>query len=164
MPSVFSTPDLCDAHPDSVRVAESVFQIFGGNPCFFGPIATIKCFEDNSRVKEVAATQGDGRVMVVDGGGSLNRALLGDLIAANAVENDWAGFVIFGCVRDVELLATLDLGVHALNRVPLKTDRKGVGETNLPVSFAGVTFNPGDYLYADNNGIVVSTSPLQMPN
>ena len=156
----FSTPDLCDDFPEDVRVVEPMFNNFGGNLAFGGEIVTVKCFEDNSFVKDLAAKPGKGRVMVVDGGGSLRRALLGDMIAENAMENGWAGLVIYGCIRDVDIIATLDLGVQALATIPLKTNRRGVGETGIPVTFGGVTFNPGEYIYADNNGIVVAGRQL----
>ncbi|MGX5729860.1 ribonuclease E activity regulator RraA [Pseudoxanthomonas beigongshangi] len=155
----WTTPDLCDAHPD-VQVAEPRFRGFGGRVAFHGAIATVRCHEDNSRVRELAGTPGLGRVMVVDGGGSLRRALLGDQIAANATRNGWAGFLIHGAVRDVEVLAQLDLGVQALAAHPMKTDRRGLGELDVPVRFAGVDFHPGHWLYADANGVIVSASPL----
>ena len=156
-----STPDLCDAYPDAVSVLEPMMINFGGRASFGGEIVTIKCHEDNSLVKEQAALPGQGRVMVVDGGGSLRRALLGDMIAANAVDNGWAGFVIYGCVRDVDALAELDLGVQALASIPLKTDKRGIGDLNVPVTLGGVTFVPGHYLYADNNGVLVAPRDLR---
>ncbi|MGS1080030.1 ribonuclease E activity regulator RraA [Pseudoxanthomonas beigongshangi] len=155
----WTTPDLCDAHPD-VQVAEPLFRGFGGRVAFHGPIATVRCHEDNSRVRELAGTPGLGRVMVVDGGGSRRRALLGDQIAANAARNGWAGFLIHGAVRDVEVLAQLDLGVQALAAHPMKTEKRGLGEAGVPVAFAGVDFRPGHWLYADANGVIVSASPL----
>ena len=99
-------------------------------------------------------------MLVVDGGGSLRRALLGDMIAENAVRNGWEGLIIYGCVRDVDALAELDLGVQALAAIPLKTDKRGIGDLNVPVTFGGITFRPGEYVYADNNGVIVSPSPL----
>jgi regulator of ribonuclease activity A len=149
-----STPDLCDQFPDLVRVFDAGFVGFGGREAFFGRAATVKCFEDNSKVKALAATPGAGRVMVVDGGGSLRRALLGDLIAAEAAGNGWAGFVIAGAVRDVELLRALDLGVKALGAVPVKTDKRGLGDLGVPVLVGGVTVEPGDWVCADATGIV----------
>ncbi|HYM87389.1 MAG TPA: ribonuclease E activity regulator RraA [Pseudoxanthomonas sp.] len=155
----WTTPDLCDAHAD-VAVVEPMFRSFGGKPCFHGRIVSVRCHEDNSRVRELAGTDGHGKVMVVDGGGSLRRALLGDLIAANAVEHGWEGLLIHGCVRDVEILATLPLGVLALAAIPLKTDRRGFGEVDVEVNFAGVTFVPGHWLYADASGVIVASSDL----
>jgi len=160
----YSTPDLCDAYPDYVRVTEPVFKSYGAKPSFGGQIVTVKCFEDNSRIKELAATDGNGKVMVIDGGGSLRRALLGDLIAENARENNWEGFVIFGAIRDVDVISEIGIGVKALNSVPLKTERKGKGELNVPVTFAGVTFNPGEYVYSDETGLIVSPTELKIPD
>jgi regulator of ribonuclease activity A len=154
------TPDLCDDNPDLVRVCEPMFANFGGRAAFGGEIVTIKCHEDNSLVKENAGKPGAGKVMVVDGGGSLRRALLGDMIAEQAVKNGWEGLIIYGCVRDVDALAELDLGVQAIAAIPLKTDKRGIGDLNVPVSFGGVTFNPGEFVYADNNGVIVSAQAL----
>jgi len=155
----WTTPDLCDQFPD-VQVAEPVFRSFGGQSRFAGPAVTVKCLNDNSRVRELAATPGEGQVIVVDGGGSLRRALLGDQIAANAVKHGWAGFLIFGCVRDVEALAVLPLGVQALASHPMKTEKRGLGEVDVPVAFAGVSVTPGDWIYADANGVIVANTPL----
>lgn len=155
----WTTPDLCDTHLD-VQVAEPLYRGFGGRVAFHGAIVTVRCHEDNSRVRELAGTPGQGRVMVVDGGGSLRRALLGDQIAANAARNGWAGFLIHGAVRDVEVLAQLDLGVQALAAHPMKTEKRGLGEVDVPVTFAGVDFHPGHWLYADANGVIVSVRKL----
>lgn len=155
----WTTPDLSDRFPE-VAVAEPLFRRFGGRAAFSGMIATVRCPEDNSRVRELAAMPGQGRVMVVDGQGSLRHALLGDQIAANAVRNGWAGLLIHGCVRDVEILATLPLGVLALAACPRKTEKRGLGEVDVPVNFAGVAFLPGSWLYADDNGVLVSPVPL----
>ena len=156
----FSTPDLCDDYPELVRVLEPMLNNFGGINTFGGEIVTIKCFEDNSLVKENASRPGFGKVMVVDGGGSLRRALLGDLIAKDAVKNGWEGIIIYGCIRDVDIINMLDIGVQAIDTVPLKTEKKGIGDLNVPVTFGGVTFKPGEYVYADNNGVVVSSEEL----
>lgn len=156
----YSTPDLCDDYPDLVKVLEPMLANYGGRDTFGGEIVTIKCHEDNSLVKEHAGRAGHGKVMVVDGGGSLRRALLGDMIAENAVRNGWEGFIIYGCVRDVDALASLDLGVQAMGSVPLKTDKRNIGDFNIPLIFGGVTFKPGEYVYADNNGVIVSSEAL----
>ncbi len=155
----WTTSDLCDAHPD-VRVVDPVFRSYGGRPAFSGRIVTVRCFEDNSRVRELANTPGECRVIVVDGGGSLRRALLGDQIAAAAVRNGWSGLLIHGAVRDVDALADTDLGVQALASHPMKTDKRGLGDVDVAVTFAGVTFVPGDWLYADRNGAIVSPRSL----
>ena len=159
----YVTPDLCDAYPELVQVAEPMFANFGGRDSFGGQIVTVKCFEDNSLVKSQADEPGHGKVLVVDGGGSLRRALLGDMIAEKAAKNGWEGMLIYGCVRDVDVLAQTDLGVQALASHPMKTDKRGIGDLNVVVSFAGLTFKPGDYLYADNNGVIIAPQPLQMP-
>ncbi|MCG8537118.1 MAG: ribonuclease E activity regulator RraA [Pseudomonadales bacterium] len=158
------TPDLCDAYPELVRVAEPIFTNYGGRPAFGGEIITVKCHEDNSLVKEHVSNPGDGKVMVVDGGGSLRCALLGDMLAEKAAENNWAGLIIFGCIRDVDEIRKTQLGVQALRTIPIKSNRKGRGDLNIPVTFAGVTFHPGEYVYADNNGVIVSAEPLKMPD
>jgi len=157
----FSTPDLCDNYPEALNVLDPIFNNYGGRHKFHGQVVTIKCHEDNSLVKHQATEAGQGRVMVVDGGGSLRRALLGDMIAANAVKNGWSGLVIFGCIRDSDEIAALDLGVKALNTIPVKTDKRGLGDLNVAVTFAGQMINSGDWIYADNNGIVVSKNELK---
>ena len=160
----FVTCDLLDANPESQVCLPNIegksFYSFGGKDKFCGEIVTVKCFEDNSRVKELLATDGSGKVLVVDGGASMRCALMGDMIAESAVKNHWNGVVIYGCVRDVDAIAELDLGVHALAAIPQKSNRKGIGEVDLTLYFGGVTINSGDYIYADNNGIVVAKEKL----
>jgi len=155
-----ATADLCDAYPDLVKIVEPIFKNYGGKDSFGGEIVTVKCFEDNSRVKENAGKPGVGKVMVVDGGGSLIRALLGDLIAETALRNGWEGFIIYGCIRDVKQIGNMEIGVKALNSIPLKTERKGAGEENIQITFGCVTFKPGEFVYADSTGIIVSSDPL----
>ena len=152
--------DLCDDYDDQVQIAEPIFNDYGGITAFSGEIETIKCYEDNSLVKNLVATPGNGRVLVVDGGGSLRRSLLGDQLAAKALTNQWAGLIIYGAIRDVEVMRTLDIGVKALNVIPRKTEKRGIGDQGLPVHFAGVTFKPGTYAYADSNGIIVCDNAL----
>lgn len=156
----FSVCDLCDLHEDNVQVADSIFRNYGGKTVFGGEVVTIKCFEDNSKVKETVAMPGNGKVLVVDGGGSLRRSLLGDQLAATAVDNGWSGLIINGAIRDVEVIANLKLGVKALNTIPLKTQKRGLGDLNIPLRFAGVDFSPGDQVYADCNGLIVSADKL----
>ncbi|MDX2428402.1 MAG: ribonuclease E activity regulator RraA [Xanthomonadales bacterium] len=158
----YSTPDICDQFPDQLQIAEPLFKEFGGKDSFSGEIVTIKCFEDNSLVKQNLATAGHGKVLVVDGGGSLRCALLGDLLGAMAVQNGWQGVLVYGCVRDVEILKSMDLGVRALNCYPLKSNKRNEGQLNVPVRFAGVNFELGQYLYADENGIVVANEELDI--
>lgn len=153
-------PDLCDEFPDQVNVLQPLFSHFGSKPIFYGKVVTIKCFEDNSLVKSTLATPGKGKVLVVDGGGSNRRALLGDMIAKDAVKNGWEGVVIFGFIRDVGEINTLDIGVKALGACPIKTDKRGLGDKDLLVEFAGTTISPGQMLYADLNGVVISDSAL----
>lgn len=157
----WTTPDLCDRHPE-VAIVDPVFREFGGTRAFCGPIATVRCVEDNSRVRELLATPGEGRVLVVDGQGSLKHALVGDQIAAAAVANGWAGVLVHGCVRDVEILATLPLGVLALAACPRRTERRGLGDVDVPVNFAGVAFHPGHWLYADGSGVLVAATALSL--
>lgn len=157
-----STPDLCDEFEGQVKVLDALFNNYGGVDAFFGEAVTIKCFEDNSVVKQLVDTQGEGRVIVMDGGGSLRRAILGDMLAENASKNGWAGMVIYGCIRDCDQIAQIKLGVKALNTHPMKTEKRGLGDLNIPVIFAGQTIKPGDWVYSDNNGIIVAESELQI--
>lgn len=150
-----STCDLSDRYGDRGRVLAPIFRSYGGRRSFHGPVATIKCHEDNSRVKEVTRTPGAGRVLVVDGGGSLRYALLGDLIATEALTNGWAGLIIHGCVRDTAVLATLDLGIQALASIPRRSLKNGEGQVDVPIEIAGTRIVPGDQLYADDDGIFV---------
>jgi len=156
----FSTPDLSDEYVDDIRILDSIFNNYGGRKNFYGQVVTIKCFEDNSLVKDMASQNGKGKVMVVDGSGSLRKALLGDMIAKNALKNEWQGFIIHGCIRDVDIISELNIGVKALNAIPLKTEKKGIGDMNVSVNFAGQIIQPGEFVYADNNGIVISGKKL----
>jgi len=153
------TPDLCDEYPE-IQVVEPGFRNFGGVDAFGGPMVTVKCFEDNSVVKEQVAKPGKGRVMVVDGGGSNRCALLGDMLAEQAAGNGWAGLIVYGCIRDVDIVGRTSLGVQALGSHPRKSNKQGRGDLDVAVTFGGVTFHPGHYVYADNNGIVVSEKAL----
>lgn len=155
-------PELCDQFPDLVRVVEPMFGNFGGREAFGGEIVTIKAYEDNSLVREQVAQPGAGKVLVVDGGGSMRRAMLGDMLAEKAEKNGWEGIIIYGCIRDVNAIGGLELGVQALGTHPMKTEKKGVGEINMAVTFGGVTFNPGEYVYADNNGVLVAPEKLEL--
>jgi len=154
------TADLCDEHADKLQICDPVFRDFGGRIRFHGPVSTIKCFEDNSRVREAVSERGNGRVLVVDAGGSLRCAMLGDLLAAKAVENGWSGVVMFGLIRDSADIGRMALGVKALGTHPLKSVKKGIGERDVDIRFAGVSFAPGQHLYADEDGIVCSTQAL----
>lgn len=157
--TAISTPDLTDDHPDALAI-ELQFSSYGLTRQFGGQAVTIKCHEDNSLVKQCVAEDGAGRVIVVDGGGSLRRALLGDMLAEQASANGWSGLVINGAVRDVDEIAAIALGVQALGHCSKKTDKLGVGQRDIPIAFGGVAIAPGDYIYADNNGVIVSKVPL----
>ncbi|HTT09039.1 MAG TPA: ribonuclease E activity regulator RraA [Gammaproteobacteria bacterium] len=152
----FTTPDLYDAHEKEVRVAEPLFRDYGGAACFHGPAATVKVFEDNSLVRAALEEPGKGRVLVVDGGGSLRCALVGDQLALLAKKNGWAGIIVHGCIRDSAEIGRINIGVKALNTNPRKSVKKGAGERNVPVTFAGVTFAPGAHVYADEDGVLLS--------
>src|SRR5210317_1368973 len=156
----FKTADLCDEYPDSLQICEPGFSDFGGRRRFFGQISTIKCFEDNSLVREAVAEPGEGRVLVVDAGGSRRCAMLGDMLAAKAEAEGWSGVLMYGLIRDSADIAQMDLGVKALGTIPLKSVKKGIGERDVEVRFAGVNFSPGSYLYADEDGIVCSHAAL----
>lgn len=155
-----STPDLCDEHGDEVQVAAPVFRHYGAVRQFGGAIATVKCFEDNSKVGEMLKADGKGRVLLIDGGGSPRRSLLGDKLAAQAVENNWAGIVVYGYIRDVEDIEDMAVGVMAMGTIPRKTCKRGEGRVNIALDVAGLKAKPGDYLYADSNGIILSEKPL----
>jgi len=156
----WATTDLCDRHADKLAIAAPALRSFGGRRRFHGALATIRCFEDNSLVRERLAEPGGGRVLVVDGGGSMKCALVGDQLGAMGAANGWSGVVVWGCIRDASALAALDLGVLALATHPLRSVKRGVGERDVAVTFAGVTFRPGAHLYADEDGVVVAPAAL----
>ena len=154
------TTDICDGHPSLVEIADPIFRDYGGVKSFYGKIATVRVFEDNVLVRETLETAGAGRVLVVDGGGSLGCALMGDRIAQLAWDNGWAGVVINGCIRDSQEVGRIPVGVKALNTCPKKSGKNRTGDTNIAVSFAGVIFSPGRYLYADGDGMVAADTDL----
>jgi len=155
-------PDLFDEYPEQLYLASPLFNDYGGKKVFCGEIVTVSCFNDNSRVKELVDTDGSGKVMVVDGKASTTNALLGDMLAEKAVKNGWQGIVINGCIRDAGTIATLELGVKALGCCPIKTEKLGVGEVNQSVGFAGLDFIPGQFIYADQNGLAISEKMLKL--
>lgn len=159
---IFKTADLYDQYETQVRVCDPIFCDYGGRNAFYGEVVTVKCFEDNTQVKSTLAEPGAGRVLVADCGGSLRCAMLGDLIAASAVAQGWAGVILYGCVRDSDEIAEMALGVKALNTNPRKSQRRGEGQRDLPVTFAGVCFTPGNWVYADGDGILVADTPLPL--
>ena len=154
------TADLYDDHGESLQIATAIFRDYGGVKTFGGKIATVKVYEDNVLIRQALEQPGEGRVLVVDGAASLHCALLGDMLAALALQNGWAGLIINGCIRDSEAIGQLALGVKALNTNPRKSRKQGLGQRDVPVSFGGVSFTPGHYVYADADGIVVAERPL----
>ncbi|MEF8715604.1 MAG: ribonuclease E activity regulator RraA [Accumulibacter sp.] len=161
----FKTPDLLDnnearIHAGSVRIVAPMFRHYGGRSAFSGQVVTLKLFEDNSLVREVLAEDGRDKVLVIDGGGSMRCALVGDQLAILAHRNAWEGIVVYGCIRDSEDISRIDIGLRALDTHPLKSIKKGVGDRDLAVSFGGVTFRPGEWIYVDGDGVVVSEQPL----
>ena len=157
--SVLSTPDLSDLNPEA-QVLPCQFRLFGKRRTLLGAVATVACFEDNSKVKEAVAEPGDGRVLLVDGGGSLAKALTGDKVAQLAMENGWRGMVIVGAARDVEVIDTFDFCVMALGTSPVKTEKLGQGTRGVTLQIGDVRVNEGDYLAGDANGILVSEHPF----
>ncbi|CAM3562257.1 Regulator of ribonuclease activity A [Vibrio aerogenes CECT 7868] len=156
----YNTSALCDIYSDQVDVVEPMFSNFGGRASFAGQITTVKCFEDNGLIREVLEQEGSGRVLLVDGGGSLRRALVDAELAALGEENEWEGIVVYGCVREVDDLDEMNIGIQALASIPVGAVGQSVGEVDVPVNFGSVTFIPEDYLYADNTGIILSQEPL----
>lgn len=154
------TADLYDAFSDELKTAAPVFQGFGKREAFSGPIATLKVFEDNTLVRAALEAPGDGRVLVVDGGGSLRCALVGDKLAQLGIDNGWAGLIINGCIRDCREINAMDVGIKALATHPARSAKRGEGRDGVTVAFAGVTFEPGHYVYADGDGIVVADADL----
>ena len=156
----WTTADLYDENEGRVQVAQGRFLAFGERTRFSGPISTVKVHEDNPLVKRALQEPGEGRVLVVDGGGSLRTALVGDKLAGFASDNGWAGVVVFGCIRDSAAIDRLDIGLRCLATTPRRSAKNGFGQRDVPVSFAGVRFEPGAFLYADEDGILVSPTPL----
>jgi len=159
----FTTCDLCDAHEEDTsgafRVLPPVFRDYGKAARFAGPVATVRCIEDNSRIREAVNSPGEGRVLVVDGGGSIRCALVGGNLAVAAARNGWAGIVVDGAVRDAAELAQAGIGIKALALMPMRSVKRGEGQRDLPVVVQGVAVRPGEWLYADEDGIVVSSEP-----
>ena len=154
-----NTCDLCDRYEGRVRVLDLALRDFGGRIAFAGTVSTVKALEDNSRVREAVAEPGHGRVLVIDGGGSLRRAMLGDMLAEQALAGGWSGVLVHGASRDSAALARLDLGGKALGACPLKTDKRGQGLRDVPVAFGGLVIAPGQWLAADEDGVVLADAP-----
>ena len=157
----FSTPDLSDENPDAQALAP-ILQNLGGKKVFWGKIETLKCPDDNSYVKELLNSEGDGKVLIVDADGISTVALLGDMIAEAGVRNNWSGIVINGYVRDIDILSKLDIGVQAIGAMPVRSAKKNQGQVGIEISFGGLTFSRGDYVYADNNGLLLSKLELNL--
>ncbi len=157
---LFKTADLYDEHGDDLKIAEPGFRSFGARAAFSGQISTVKVHEDNVLVKQALGEPGGGRVLVVDGGGSMRCALVGDLLGQMAIDNNWAGIVVYGCIRDSRDINAMPVGVRALGTHPAKSVKRGAGTREENVTFAGVTFVPGHYVYCDEDGIVVSRNNL----
>lgn len=158
----YPTTDLCDKYADELQIAEPMFADFGGELMCAGPISTVKCFEDNSKVREALEEAGEGRVLVVDGGGSDRCALLGDNLAQLAIDNGWAGVLVYGCIRDSAEIGEMPVAVKALATHPKKSNKRDLGDRDVAVRFAGVDFEPGAWLYADLDGVVVSRRELTL--
>ncbi|MCG9756513.1 putative 4-hydroxy-4-methyl-2-oxoglutarate aldolase [Shewanella insulae] len=155
-------PDLFDQYATELSLLAPHYRQFGQKRIFWGEVVTVKCFEDNSKVKQLLAQPGEGRVLVVDGGGSNRRALLGDMIAQSAVDNGWSGIVINGYVRDVGALAQMPIGIQALGANPIKTEKRDLGDVNVTLEIDRVIIKPGMMLYADDNGVAVSSEQLDL--
>lgn len=159
-PMNYDTSELCDIYQEDVNVVEPLFSNFGGRASFSGQIITVKCFEDNGLLYDLLEQNGRGHILLIDGGGSVRRALIDAELARLAVENEWEGIVVYGAVRQVDDLAELDIGIQALAAIPAGAAGEGIGESDVRVNFAGVTFFSGDHLYADNTGIILSEDEL----
>lgn len=158
----YNTSLLCDLYADTIDVVEPLLTNFGGRNSFAGEVVTIKCFESVGLIYKTLVQNGAGKVLLIDGGGSLRRALVNSDIAELAVENDWEGIIVNGCVREVDFLEELEIGIQAITAIPVGGEDNDIGEVNVPVNFAGVTFLPEDIVYADSTGIILSPEPLEI--
>ncbi|MCX9454542.1 putative 4-hydroxy-4-methyl-2-oxoglutarate aldolase [Vibrio cholerae] len=155
-------PDLCDKYESQVTLLNLPLQNFGQRSAFWGEIVTVRCYHDNSKVRDVLSQNGKGKVLVVDGHGSCHKALMGDQLAILAIKNDWEGVIIYGAVRDVVAMSEMDLGIKALGTSPFKTEKRGAGQVNVTLTMQNQIVEPGDYLYADWNGILMSETALDV--
>ncbi|MGC6324345.1 ribonuclease E activity regulator RraA [Pasteurella multocida] len=156
------TSELCDIYLDQVDVVEPIFSSFGGVNRFYGKVTTVKCFENNGLITDILEENGEGRVLLIDGGGAVRRALVDAELAQLAVDNGWEGIIVYGGVRQIQQLEEMDIGIHALAPIPVGADKQNIGEIDVPVNFGGVTFFPEDYVYADLTGIILSQEPLEL--
>ncbi len=155
-------PDLCDQYESKLTLLDLPLHNFGQRAVFYGEIVTVRCFHDNSKVKEILKKNGKGKVLVVDGNGSSEQALMGDQVALSALKNQWEGVVIWGAIRDVGALSEMDIGIKAFASCPFKTEKSDIGETQVTLTIHGQMVQPGDYLYSDWNGIVISKDNLKI--
>ncbi|UZU44128.1 ribonuclease E activity regulator RraA [Pasteurella multocida] len=156
------TSELCDIYLDQVDVVEPIFSSFGGVNRFYGKVTTVKCFENNGLITDILEENGEGRVLLIDGGGAVRRALVDAELAQLAVDNGWEGIIVYGAVRQIQQLEEMDIGIHALAPIPVGADKQNIGKIDVPVNFGGVTFFPEDYVYADLTGIILSQEPLEL--
>ncbi|MEP2276196.1 MAG: ribonuclease E activity regulator RraA [Reichenbachiella sp.] len=155
-----ATADLWDQHGADMHCVDPIFRSYGMKTSFQGEITTLKLYEDNSLVRQQLATPGKGKVLVVDGGGSLRCALVGDQLAELAIQNEWEGLIIYGCIRDASMINKMDIGIRALNTCPVKSIKKNQGEIDVSVKFASTLFEPGHYIYADEDGVLLAAQIL----
>ncbi len=158
----YNTSELCDLYADLIDVVEPIFSNYGGRSSFGGKVVTVKCFESNGLISELVELDGTGKVLVIDGGGSTRRALIDFTIAQTAEKNAWEGIICYGSVRDVDAIEELELGIQALVSIPVGAPDTIIGDSDLAINFAGVTFLPDDHIYADNTGIILSPDPLDI--
>lgn len=158
----YNTSELCDLFADNVDVVDPMFISFGGRPSYGGEVSTVKCFEDKGLIDKVLSQPGKGKVLLIDGGGSMRRALIDANTAQIAMDNEWEGIVCYGSVREVDALEEFDIGIHAIASIPVNAEFEQTGEADVAVNFGGVTFLPEDHLYADTTGIILSPEPLDI--
>ena len=156
----FKTADLCDHHSNDLVILNQNFKSYGKIKSFYGKIQTVKCLNDNSKVRDILNTNGLNMVLIIDGAASMDCALLGDMLAEAAFRNNWSGIIVNGCIRDSDVIANINLGVFALTTIPIKSVKNNIGEVNIEVEFMGVKFKPGEYIYADMDGIIISKKEL----
>ena len=157
----FTTPDLSDAFPETQALAP-ILKNLGGKKTFWGKVETLQCPDDNSLVKELLNSEGEGKILVVDANGISNVALLGDMIAEAGVKNNWSGVVLNGYVRDIDILSKLNIGIQALGTMPVRSEKKNQGQVGVDITFGGITFSRGNFVYADNNGLLLSKGELEL--
>lgn len=158
----YNTSELCDLFADSIDVVEPMFISFGGLDSYGGEVTTVKCFENKGLIESVLEQPGEGKVLLIDGGGSMRRALLDAATVQMACDNGWEGIICYGCVREVDRLEDIEIGLHALAAIPVGADNEEIGDSDIAVNFGGVTFLPEDHIYADTTGIVLSPEPLDI--